>query len=72
MKKIGDTDEAIDVLGGTAQMARLLQVGDNVVSNWRSRGFPPKRYEEIGGLLRQRGYQASPALFGLNPARRTR
>jgi hypothetical protein len=72
MKRIGDPDEAIDVLGGTAQVARLLQVGDNVVSNWRTRGFPPRRFVEIGGLLKQRGYDAAPAMFGLNPAKRTR
>jgi hypothetical protein len=61
---INTADEAIDRLGGTAKLARLLAVGDNVVSNWRTRGFPPGRYFEVGALLKEKRIKFSPALFG--------
>ncbi|HSR80892.1 MAG TPA: YdaS family helix-turn-helix protein [Hyphomicrobiaceae bacterium] len=66
-RKVNNATEAIDVLGGTAAVARLLGVRDNVVSNWRVRGVPPARYLELGDLLKRRRIKFTPDLFGLNP-----
>ena len=66
-RKVNNATEAIDVLGGTAAVARLLGVRDNVVSNWKVRGVPPVRHIQLGNVLKRRRIKFDPALFGLHP-----
>jgi DNA-binding transcriptional regulator YdaS (Cro superfamily) len=66
-RKVNSAAEAIDVLGGTAAVARLLGVRDNVVSNWKVRGVPPARHLQLGSALKRRRIKFDPALFGLHP-----
>lgn len=43
--------EAIVVLGGNRKVAELLNTKERVVSNWRSRGLPPKTFRRFKELL---------------------
>ena len=38
-----DSNYVIDAIGGTAQVARLCEVTDGAVSQWRSEGIPKAR-----------------------------
>ena len=43
--------EIIDKLGGTATVARLLEVKPNNVSNWKLQGIPWRYRNPIGEML---------------------
>ena len=47
--KLKLTDNAIiDLLGGTAKVARMCKVDPAAVSNWRIRGIPSDKYMFLG------------------------
>lgn len=48
-------DEIIEVLGGDAAVARLCGCAQSAVSQWRSRGLPPRRCIELARLARSQG-----------------
>ena len=48
-------DLIIDKLGGTSELATALSVDPPVVSNWRERGIPPRRWPEIVAVAESRG-----------------
>jgi DNA-binding transcriptional regulator YdaS (Cro superfamily) len=62
-------DRAIAHAGGVSALARLLDVRQSAVSNWQSRGVPPKQCVPIetataGEVTR---YQLRPDVFGDAP-----
>ncbi len=64
LKRIHTPNEAIDMAGGTAVVARRFGVQIAVVSNWRARGFPPDSYVAWQRLLNEHGCMAPPSLWG--------
>ena len=50
--KLKLTDTAIiDLLGGTAKVARMCKVDPAAVSNWRVRGIPADKYMLLGARI---------------------
>jgi DNA-binding transcriptional regulator YdaS (Cro superfamily) len=50
--KLKLTDTAIiDLLGGTAKVARMCKVDPAAVSNWRIRGIPADKYMLLGARI---------------------
>ena len=50
--KLKLTDSAIiDLLGGTAKVARMCKVDPAAVSNWRVRGIPADKYMFLGARI---------------------
>ena len=48
------TDTAIiDLLGGTAKVARMCKVDNAAVSNWRVRGIPADKYMLLGARIEE-------------------
>jgi DNA-binding transcriptional regulator YdaS (Cro superfamily) len=48
------TDTAIiDLLGGTAKVARMCKVDNAAVSNWRVRGIPADKYLLLGARIEE-------------------
>ena len=47
-------ERAIKKAGGPTALAALLGVSDQVVSNWRRRGVPPRRVLEIEAATKVR------------------
>jgi DNA-binding transcriptional regulator YdaS (Cro superfamily) len=52
--KLKLTDSAIiDLLGGTAKVARMCRVDPAAVSNWRIRGIPADKYMLLGARIEE-------------------
>jgi len=52
--KLKLTDSAIiDLLGGTAKVARMCKVDPAAVSNWRIRGIPADKYMLLGARIEE-------------------
>ena len=52
--KLKLTDSAIiDLLGGTAKVAKMCKVDNAAVSNWRVRGIPADRFMFLGARIEQ-------------------
>jgi len=50
--KLKLTDSAIiDLLGGTAKVARMCKIDSAAVSNWRIRGIPADKYMFLGARI---------------------
>ena len=50
--KLKLTDSAIiDLLGGTAKVARMCKIDNAAVSNWRVRGIPADKYMFLGARI---------------------
>jgi len=50
--KLKLTDNAIiDLLGGTAKVAKMCKVDNAAVSNWRVRGIPADRFMFLGARI---------------------
>ena len=48
------TDTAIiDLLGGTAKVARMCKVDSAAVSNWKIRGIPADKYMLLGARIEE-------------------
>jgi len=48
------TDTAIiDLLGGTAKVARMCKVDSAAVSNWKVRGIPADKYMFLGARIEE-------------------
>jgi hypothetical protein len=64
-KEIKDFDEAVLVLGGTMQAARMIGRRPPQIAQWRKRygAFPAELYLVIDRVLRDRGFSAAPSLF---------
>jgi DNA-binding transcriptional regulator YdaS (Cro superfamily) len=51
-KQLKLTDSAmIDLLGGTAKVARMCKIDSAAVSNWRIRGIPADKYMLLGARI---------------------
>ena len=55
----------IDALGGPHAVGRMLGLDIRVVSNWKTRGFPPDTYVALSRRLRARHMAAPPELWGM-------
>lgn len=62
-EQINSADEAIDLAGGTTAVAKRFGVDVRVVSNWRTRGFPPETYAAWQEILKEIGRPAPRALW---------
>ena len=52
--KLKLTDSAIiDLLGGTAKVARMCKIDNAAVSNWRIRGIPADKYMFLGARIEE-------------------
>ena len=52
--KLKLTDNAIiDLLGGTAKVARMCKVDPAAVSNWRIRGIPADKFMFLGARIEE-------------------
>ncbi len=60
---VASATEAINVLGGTTEVAALFGISYRVVSNWHSRGLPPDTYAVLAPALTAQGCKFSPLLF---------
>jgi DNA-binding transcriptional regulator YdaS (Cro superfamily) len=55
--KLKLTDTAIiDLLGGTAKVARMCKVDPAAVSNWRIRGIPADKYMLLGARIEKESH----------------
>jgi DNA-binding transcriptional regulator YdaS (Cro superfamily) len=53
-KQLKLTDTAIiDLLGGTAKVARMCRVDSTAVSNWKIRGIPADKYMLLGARIEE-------------------
>jgi hypothetical protein len=56
--KLKLTDTAIiDLLGGTAKVARMCKVDPAAVSNWRIRGIPADKYMLLGARIETESHE---------------
>ena len=72
-------DEVIDALGGPTAVGEKLDIGQNAVSMWKTRGIPPGWHLRIYLRIKHLRLGVSPEVFGLDsleelqePARRKR
>jgi DNA-binding transcriptional regulator YdaS (Cro superfamily) len=55
--KLKLTDNAIiDLLGGTAKVARMCKVDPAAVSNWRVRGIPADKFMFLGARIEKESH----------------
>lgn len=73
--QLNTTDDVIDALGGTTEVAKLARRSQQAVSNWRSRlrgKFPAETYLILTQALKQKKLSAPLALWGIEePQRRS-
>ena len=53
--KLSDT-AIIDILGGTAKVARMCKVDPAAVSNWRVRGIPADKFMFLGARIEEQSH----------------
>jgi DNA-binding transcriptional regulator YdaS (Cro superfamily) len=53
--KLSDT-AIIDLLGGTAKVAKMCKVDNAAVSNWRVRGIPADKYMFLGARIEKESH----------------
>lgn len=58
-----DSASVIDALGGSHAVADALNESLATVSNWRTRGFPPRVQKAMAALCRRKRVKAAPELF---------
>jgi DNA-binding transcriptional regulator YdaS (Cro superfamily) len=64
-KRLTSVAAAIQHLGGTAYVARLVGVRNSAVSNWISDNrFPPRRYMQLSRELKRAGATVDESLWG--------
>jgi len=63
MRVLKTAAQVIDVLGGTTEVARLFGFDRRIVSNWKTRNFPPESYLAFTQLLESKACRASPTLW---------
>jgi hypothetical protein len=61
----------IDALGGTAVVAKTLDLQQSTISNWRQRGFPSWALGRLARLCEERGIDPGDALEAQPPRRGT-
>ena len=63
-KHLLTAEGVIDALGGPYAVGRLFGVDGRVVWNWKTRGLPADTYVALSMLLKKRGIDAPPSLWG--------
>lgn len=73
MTNLNTVADVVDILGGRAPTAELLEVGPNAVSNWTSAGkFPAELYIMVQEELGLRNLVAPTHLFKMRKRQRKR
>lgn len=67
-----DASHIIDALGGTAAVARLLDVSLSAVSQWRESGLPDARRQTLTLLMLLHMLFSLPEITGATPPTRTK
>jgi hypothetical protein len=57
--------EVIDLLGGTAAVAKMTGRSAQAVSNWRSRGLPSEMFLVMSKALEAKNINADPSLWNI-------
>lgn len=65
MRTLTTTDEVIDALGGTMELARALGLSKSVVSRWRNHTIASKYRDLMSEMLFDVGACAPPTLWGM-------
>jgi hypothetical protein len=66
LKLVTTTTEAIDILGGTVAVSRLIGKSPQSVTNYRPRPrFPADTYLTMRAALNEKGFDAHPSLWGI-------
>jgi hypothetical protein len=63
MRTVHTPDEAIDRLGGTTPVARLLQCSYQAVFNWRTRGVALHYRDALERALAEKGFKVSTSFW---------
>jgi hypothetical protein len=74
IKSIESIEQAVSLLGGTNETARLLGRRAPQISQWRARhgAFPAELYFLVEALLQERGASARPEVFTFLTTQRPR
>lgn len=69
MKVIDSIDALVTSFGGPSELGRLLQISQEAVSMWKTRGEIPRGWH-MALLIEahSRGWRIDPAVFGLSGA----
>ena len=63
---VNSIDDMVRELGGNTAVAEWLDISQEAVSNWKSRGaIPPGWHLRLVASMRRRGRTVNPALFGI-------
>ena len=65
MKQLLTIKDVITELGGPGAVAKLLGITQPAVSNWITRGIPPRTYIELKAALTERQLTAPNSLWGM-------
>lgn len=68
VEKVKTAAEAIEALGGDAELARRLEVSVQTVWNWRERGLPSRYFLVLNSMLKRKGFSAPASLWGIAEA----
>lgn len=65
-EKIDSIERVIDLVGGEARAARLADVGETAVANWKARGRIAKEHFVVfAAEVAKAGKEVDPRVFGL-------
>lgn len=64
-EQINTVDEVIEKLGGRGEVARMVGVTTQAVTNWRTRdrGFPPETFVVLTEALQKKNLSAPQSLW---------
>ena len=62
--RLSSASDVIDALGGTNNVAKMLDIGASSVSNYRKQGFPARSHFILAKICAERGLDVADAVFG--------
>jgi len=62
--RLSSASDVIDALGGTNNVAEMLDIGPSSVSNYRKQGFPARSHFILAKICAERGLDVADAVFG--------
>lgn len=63
-RRLSSASDVIDALGGTNNVAEMLDIGASSVSNYRKQGFPARSHFILAKICAERGLDVADAVFG--------